>query len=53
MKHLTTEDLEAGLENIRQSPKDNGVLELIVRRPWADEREVLDEGELDLLEGLG
>jgi hypothetical protein len=52
MKHLTTEELEAGLENIRQSPKDNGVLELIVRRPRADEREVLDEGDLDLLEGL-
>ena len=52
MKHLTTEELEAGLERIRQSPKDNGVLELIVRRPRADEREVLDESELDLLEGL-
>jgi hypothetical protein len=52
MKHLTTKELEAGLENIRQSPKDNGVLELIVRRPRADEREALDEGELDLLEGL-
>jgi hypothetical protein len=52
MKYLTTEELEAGLENIRQSPKDNGVLELIVRRPRADEREVLDEGELDLLEEL-
>ena len=52
MKHLTTEELEAGLERIRQSPKDNGVLELIVRRPRTDEREVLDESELNLLEGL-
>jgi len=52
MKHLTTEELEAGLENIRQSPKDNGVLKLIVRRPRDDEREALEEGELDLLEGL-
>ncbi len=52
MKHLTTEELEACLETIRRSPKDNGVLKLIVRRPRADEREVLDEGELDLLEGL-
>ncbi len=32
-RYLTTEELEAGLENIRQSPKDNGILELIVRRP--------------------
>ena len=52
MKHLTTEELEAGLDNIRQSPKDKGVLELIVRRPRVGEREALDEGELDLLEGL-
>ena len=52
MKYLTTEELEAGLENIRQSPKDNGALELIVRRPQTDEREVLTEGELDVLEGL-
>ena len=34
------------------SPKDEGVLELIVRRPRVDEREVLEEGELDLVEGL-
>jgi hypothetical protein len=50
--HLTTEELEAGLETIRQSPKDNGVLELIVRRPEVDGRELLAEGELDLLCGL-
>jgi hypothetical protein len=50
--HLTSEELEAGLETIRQSPGDNGVLELIVRRPEVDGREVLAEGELDLLRGL-
>lgn len=52
MKHLTMAELEAGLEVIRQSPKDEGVLHLIVRRPKENEREVLDEGELDVLEGL-
>jgi hypothetical protein len=52
VKHLTKDELEAGLETIRQSPKDNGVLELIVRRFQVGEREVLDEGKLDLLEGL-
>jgi hypothetical protein len=52
VKHLTKDELEAGLEDIRQSPKDNGVLELIVRRVQVGEREVLDEGELDLSEGL-
>ncbi|HYN83879.1 MAG TPA: hypothetical protein VER32_01415 [Pyrinomonadaceae bacterium] len=52
MRHLTTEELEAGLDEIRLSPKDEGVLELIVRRPRVDEREVLEEAELDLTEGL-
>ena len=46
MKHLTMAELEAGLDEIRQSPKDAGVLELIVRRPRIEEREVLEEGEL-------
>lgn len=52
VKHLTMEELEAGLDEIRRSPKDEGVLELIVRRPATDEREVLEEGELDPGEGL-
>lgn len=52
MKHLTMAELEAGLDLIRQSPKDEGLLELIVRRPHVDEREVLDEGELHLESGL-
>jgi hypothetical protein len=47
MKHLTLEELEAGLDGIRQSPKDSGVLRLIVRRPQVDEREVLEEAHLD------
>ncbi len=51
-KQLTMEELEAGLDDIRQSPRDAGVLQLIVRRPQADEREILAEGQLDLLEGL-
>lgn len=45
-------ELEAGLNTIRQSPKDNGVLRLIVRRPRENEREILDKGELDTIEGL-
>jgi len=52
VKHLTKEELEAGLGEILLSPKDEGVLELIVRRPRVDEREVLEEGRLDLVEGL-
>ncbi len=52
LKHLTMAELEAGLDEIRQSPGNEGVLELIVRRPQIGEREILEEGELHLLEGL-
>jgi hypothetical protein len=52
VRHLKTAELEAGLEEIRRAPKDAGLLELIVRRPRVDEREVLLEGELDPSEGL-
>ncbi len=51
-KHLTMAELEAGLDTIRQSPKDEGLIAMIVRRPKVDAREVLEEGELDLVEGL-
>jgi MOSC domain len=51
-KHLTMAELEAGLDTIRKSPKDEGVIAMIVRRPQVDAREVLEEGELDLVEGL-
>ena len=52
MTHLTTEQLEAKLDELRQSPKDAGVLELIVRRPRPKQREILLEGELSPVEGL-
>ncbi len=52
IRHLTMAELEAGLDEIRQAPKDEGVLRLIVRRPRVDEREVLEEGELHPSEGL-
>lgn len=51
-KHLTLEELEAGLDGIRQSPRDTGTLQLISRRPQVDERELLQEGQLDTVEGL-
>ena len=50
--HLTREQLEAGLDHIRESPKDEGVLELIVRRPGVEEREVVDAAELNPVDGL-
>ncbi|HEV7683320.1 MAG TPA: hypothetical protein VGO68_14420 [Pyrinomonadaceae bacterium] len=52
IKHLTTAELEAGLDEIRRAPRDEGVLHLIVRRPEIEEREILEEAELHLQEGL-
>jgi len=49
---LSAPDLEASLDHIRQSPKDGGTLAMIVRRPAAGEREVLEEGVLDTTVGL-
>ena len=50
--HLTTEQLEQGLDNILESPKDSGELKLIVYRPGVDMRETIDEGNLDEEHGL-
>ena len=52
VRHLSAAELEAGLDEIRQAPKDRGTLALIVRRPAVDEREVIEEGQLSLDEGL-
>lgn len=50
--YRTTEELEAHLDEIRDSPTDNGTLEMIVRRPDIGERETVDEGRLDPDVGL-
>jgi MOSC domain-containing protein YiiM len=50
--YATPAELEAGLDHLRASPRGEGVVELIVRRPAPDERETVDEAELDLVEGL-
>ncbi len=52
IKFLTKAELEAGLPALRQSPKDEGELRLIVRRPQINAREVLTEAQLDTTEGL-
>jgi len=51
-KQLSSAELENGLENILQSPRDNGELVLIVRRPNVDERKAIAEGRLDNEQGL-
>ena len=50
--YLTRPELEAGMEHIRQSPKDLGILKMIVRRPQDDEREIMNEAKLTLTDGL-
>jgi hypothetical protein len=52
VRHLDRYELEAGLDEIRRSPKDDGTLMLIVRRPAVGVREVLQEAALDLEQGL-
>jgi hypothetical protein len=52
VRHLSLAELEAGLEAIRKAPRDEGLLELIVRRPQVEMREALQEGLLDLSQGL-
>lgn len=50
--HLTAAEIEAGIDNVLAAPKDEGRLELIVRRPAVNAREVITEGELDRGQGL-
>jgi hypothetical protein len=51
-RHLSLSELEAGLEHIRHSPKEEGIVIMIVRRPNDDEREVVAAAELDPSMGL-
>lgn len=50
--HRTAEELETGVEHVREAPSDIGTLEMIVRRPAVDEREVIEAGVLDIEQGL-
>jgi MOSC domain-containing protein YiiM len=52
VKPATRRALESGLDEIRRSPRDQGRIELIVRRPAVEEREVVAEADLDPVEGL-
>ena len=52
MEHPTAAALAAGLDDIRRSPRDQGRVDLIVRRPAVDAREVLAEARLDRARGL-
>jgi hypothetical protein len=52
MKHMTLAELEERLDHITQSPLDEGIVRLIVRRPGTGSREVVDEAQLDCTGGL-
>ena len=52
MIQRTRTELDAALPLLRGAPADGGTLEMIVRRPAVNEREVLDEAMLDVHAGL-
>jgi len=52
VKHITMEQLQAGLVDVGQSPKDKGTVAMIVARPDVDERLTPDSAEFDVSEGL-
>lgn len=52
MTHVTMDQLEAGLDYIRQSPRDIGIVRLIVKRPKVEERELSESCQLDTAVGL-
>jgi hypothetical protein len=52
VRHLSRTELETGLPEIIASPKDVGVLALIVQRPAVGERCVVDSGVLSVEDGL-
>lgn len=52
MVHRTADELAIGLVGVRAAPRDAGTVEMIVRRPGVDAREVLAEGQLTSEDGL-
>ena len=50
--HRNTGELEAVLPHVRNAPADGGTIELIVRRPAVDAREVLSEARISTDEGI-
>lgn len=51
-RHMTTSEIEQGIGHTLASPKDNGHIELLVRRPKVNKREVVESGILDIENGL-
>ena len=51
-RQFTAAELEARLPGMRGAPSERGRVELVTRRPTEGDRELLDEAQLDLEEGL-
>ena len=52
VQHRSMATIEAGLDAVQASPRRVGTLDLVVRRPAVDSREVLAEAQLDAAVGL-
>lgn len=52
MKHLTLDELNAGLPHVQQSPQNGGTVEMIVARPAEDARKEMETAVLDTTTGL-
>lgn len=50
--HRTTEELEGRLDEILAAPKDAGPIEMVVRRPRENQREVIESADLTTDGGL-
>src|SRR5258706_13059862 len=51
LQYVDLATLEESLDHIRKPPADSGTLELIVRRPAGDERELITEVRVDTVAG--
>ena len=51
VRFLSTAELIAGLDAVRESPKNDGMVLLVEGRPGVNERELLDEAALDCVDG--
>ncbi len=52
LQHAELTLLDESLDHIRAAPADGGSVQLIVRRPAVDDREVVAEAHLDVHDGL-
>ena len=52
VKHLDTNELEAGINYILDTPDDKGLVRMIVSRPETGIRKILKSASLDIIEGL-